>query len=54
VQCICGVAYIGKHMIEASITYYDRREKVSKPQKGDMGTFTVIWKVQRVDRRTSK
>ena len=41
-------------MNRATITYYDRREKVCKPQKGDMGTFTVIWKVQRVDRRASK
>jgi hypothetical protein len=37
-------------MIEATIAYYDREEKVCKPQKGDMGTLTVIWKVQGVDR----
>jgi hypothetical protein len=37
-------------MIEVTITYYDRGEKVCKPQKGDMGAFTVIWKVQGVDR----
>jgi hypothetical protein len=41
-------------MIEANINCYERGKKVRKPQKGDMGTFTVIWKVQRVDRRTSK